>query len=130
MNGTGQPMNEIEQAISDCHIGEFGVCIDDESTEICRYLLGGRYDGRNVPAGLSVYEISSKQWARFRCAGAMPGAIQAVLLRIFREWLPGNPNYELTMGGTVEWYSQGDNSQPDYQSKIWIPVSSVNRKSV
>ena len=45
MNGTGQPMNEIEQVISDCHIGEFGVCIDDESTEICRYLLGGRYDG-------------------------------------------------------------------------------------
>ena len=65
MNGTGQPMNEIEQVISDCHIGEFGVCIDDESTEICRYLLGGRYDGRNVPAGLTVYEIPSKQWARF-----------------------------------------------------------------
>ena len=130
MNGTGQPMNEIEQVISDCHIGEFGVCIDDESTEICRYLLGGRYDGRNVPAGLTVYEIPSKQWARFRCAGAMPGAIQAVLLRIFKEWLPGNPNYELTMGGTVEWYSQGDNSQADYQSEIWIPVSSVNKKTV
>ena len=127
---TGQPMNEIEQVISDCHIGEFGVCIDDESTEICRYLLGGRYDGRNVPAGLTVYEIPSKQWARFRCAGAMPGAIQAVLLRIFKEWLPGNPNYELTMGGTVEWYSQGDNSQADYQSEIWIPVSSVNKKTV
>ena len=128
MNGTGQPTTEMERAISDCHIGEFGVCTDDASTKLCRYLLGGRYDGRKVPAGLTVYEIPAQQWVRFRCVGAMPGAIQAVLLRVFKEWLPGNSNYELAMGGTVEWYSQGDNSKPDYQSEIWIPVSSVKRK--
>lgn len=62
------------------------------------------------------------EWAKFRCVGPMPEALQAVNTRIFKEWLPGNPEYEIAMYANIEWYAKGDTSSPDYESAIWIPV--------
>lgn len=50
------------------------------------------------------------------------GALQSVNTRIFKEWLPENPDYKIAMGVNIEWYSMGDLSAPDYESAIWIPV--------
>jgi AraC family transcriptional regulator len=52
----------------------------------------------------------------------MPGALQSVNTKIFKEWLPGNPDYEIATGMNIEWYSSGDCSSYDYESEIWIPV--------
>ena len=52
----------------------------------------------------------------------MPGALQSVNTRIFNEWLPTNPEYEIAAHYNIEWYAAGDISAPDYQSEIWLPV--------
>lgn len=52
----------------------------------------------------------------------MPGSLQSVNTRIFKEWLPGNPDYEIAVGMNIEWYSYGDMDSSDYESEIWIPI--------
>lgn len=117
------PENETEQVICDCMIGEYGVCVDDIGAEgRFRYLIAGTYGGGPVPEGMTVYEFPDMKWAKFRCCGSMPGALQSVNTKIFKEWLPGNPRYKIAMGANIEWYSQGDMKAADYESGIWIPV--------
>ncbi len=39
------------------------------------------------------------------------------------EWLPGNPEFELSGNATVEWYDRlGEMTDRDHYSAIWIPV--------
>lgn len=118
------PSNEYEQAIYDNRIGEFGVCIDDiGKAGKFRYMIAGRYMGGNVPEGMEVYELPAEDWAKFKCVGTMPDSLQSVNTQIFKEWLPGNPNYEIAGKYNIEWYSSLGNPQAaDYQSEIWIPV--------
>ena len=118
------PANPYEQALVDNCIGEYGVCIDDIGGNRFRYLVAGRYTGGEIPEGMVVYEFPRGDWAVFNCIGPIPEALQTVNTRIFREWLPGNPEYELCGNANVEWYDcvNGEKTDPDYHSAIWIPV--------
>lgn len=119
-----QPETALERAVCACNIGEYGVCIDDGLVPgRFRYLIAGKYDGREVPEGLKVFSFPALTWARFRCSGPMPESLQSVNTKIFREWLPGNPDYEIAGGFNIEWYSmEKDTDAADYESGIWIPV--------
>ena len=104
-------------------IGEFGICIEDNSKQKeFLYMIAGTYNGSSVPEGMKIFEIPALEWAKFKCTGPMPGALQSVNTKIFKEWLPGNPDYEIATGMNIEWYSNGDCSSSDYESEIWIPV--------
>lgn len=118
------PANPYEQALMDNCIGEYGVCIDDIGGGKFRYLVAGKYTGGDVPEDMVVYEFPRSDWAVFDCIGPIPEALQTVNTRIFREWLPGNPDYELYGNASVEWYDcvNGEKSDPDYHSAIWVPV--------
>ncbi len=118
------PANPYEQALMDNCIGEYGVCIDDLGGSRFRYLIAGKYTGGSVPEGMVVYAFPRGEWAVFNCVGPIPEALQSVNTRIFREWLPGNPDYELCGYATVEWYDcvNGEKTDPDYHSAIWVPV--------
>ncbi|MBP0968527.1 MAG: AraC family transcriptional regulator [Oscillospiraceae bacterium] len=118
------PANAYEQALVDNCIGEYGVCIDDIGGGRFRYLVAGRYTGGDVPEGMVVYEFPRGEWAVFSCTGPLPEAMQSVNTRIYSEWLPGNPDYELSGNATAEWYDciNGEKTDPDYRSAIWIPV--------
>ncbi|MBR6860231.1 MAG: AraC family transcriptional regulator [Acidaminococcaceae bacterium] len=118
------PANPYEQALMDNCIGENGVCIDDIGGGKFRYLVAGKYTGGDVPEGMTVYEFPRSDWAVFDCIGPIPKALQTVNTRIFREWLPGNPDYELCGNASVEWYDcvNGEKTDPDYHSAIWVPV--------
>ena len=118
------PANPYEQALVDNCIGEYGVCIDDIGGGKFRYLVAGKYTGGDVPEGMIVYEFPRSDWAVFNCIGPIPDALQSVNTRIFREWLPGNTEYELSGNATVEWYDcvNGEKTDPDYHSAIWVPV--------
>ena len=118
------PANPYEQAIVDNCIGEYGICIDDIGEGKFRYLVAGRYTGGEVPEGMTAYEFPRTEWAVFDCRGPIPEALQSLNTRIFREWLPGNPEYELFGNASVEWYDciNGEKTDPDYHSAIWIPV--------
>lgn len=118
-----KPETALERAISECGIGEYGVCIDDCGGGQFRYLIAGKYDGRPVPEGLEVFTFPPLEWAKFRCSGPLPESLQSVNTKIFQEWLPGNPEFEIAQGYNVEWYSmEKETSSPDYESGIWIPV--------
>ena len=123
-----EPANEYEQALIDNCIGEYGVCIDDAGKGKCRYLVAGKYTGGDVPEGMVLYEFPRGEWAVFNCTGPIPEAFQALNTRIFREWLPGNPEYELSGNAVVEWYDcvNGEKTDPDYHSAIWLPVKRKN----
>lgn len=118
------PENEIEQAIYDNRIGEFGICIDDIGHKgRFRYMIAGRYMGGKVPEGMKLQDIPEADWAKFKCHGAMPEALQSVNTAIWKEWLPGNKEYEIDGDINIEWYSNGGSpSDADYQSAVWIPV--------
>lgn len=117
------PETALEKAVCECNIGEFGVCVEaGASPGRFRYLIAGWYDGREVPEGLTVCTLPALEWARFRCSGPLPESLQSVNTKIFQEWLPGNPEFEIALGANVEWYSMGDTAAPDYESEIWLPV--------
>jgi AraC family transcriptional regulator len=114
---------QVQSVIERCLIGEFGVCIDDKpESKKFTYMIAGKYDGGSIPPGMRVLEIPAVEWAMFRCIGPLPGSLQAVNTEIFKNWLPGNPDYEMPLSLNIEWYSSGDGNKPDYKSGIWIPV--------
>ena len=119
-----EPANPYEQALVDNCIGEYGVCIDDIGDGRFRYLIAGKYTGGEIPEGMVLYEFPRGEWAVFNCVGPLPAAMQSVNTRIFSEWLPGNPEYEISGNANVEWYDtvNGEKTDPDYHSAIWIPV--------
>lgn len=121
--GFDQEENEIRQTIAECMVGEFGVCIDDIGDgKQFRYYIAGAYQGGTIPEGMKVFEIPASEWAKFKCIGTMPQALQTVNTRIFSEWLPGNQDFEMTFPINIEWYSGGDTGDSNYESAIWIPV--------
>lgn len=121
-NGKNSP--EAQRVIEECMIGEFGICIADNSDSgSFRYMIAGRYHGGDIPEGMKVFEIPAMEWAKFHCQGPLPGSLQSINTKIFKEWLPGNPDFAFTMGLNIEWYSPTDCSRPDYESAIWIPVT-------
>lgn len=120
------PENDIERAINANNIGLYGVNIDDR-TEMreggkFRYLVAGEYKGGDVPEGLTTYEFPDVEWAKFISRGPIPTALQSVNTKIFKEWLPGNKDYDIALGASIEWYSNGDPTSENYESAIWIPV--------
>lgn len=119
-----QATTPLEHAIIENHIGEFGLCCAEETPSgKFKYYIAGYYQGKDVPLGLEVIDIPSLEWARFKCMGPMPKALQDVNTKIFREWLPGNKEYEIFGKYNIEWYSSSKNNQAeDYQSEIWIPI--------
>lgn len=125
-SGKQTPNSDIEKAIAQYGIGLYGVCIDD-NPELCTqgkflYLIAGNYTGGDIPDGLTVYEFPDVEWAKFLCKGAIPTALQSINTKIFKEWLPGNTEYEIALPANIEWYSNGDPTSSDYESAIWVPV--------
>lgn len=115
---------EICDAFEKYHIGEFGVCIvENPHGEHFNYMIAGKYDGVDeVPEGLDIYDVPEVKWAKFRCVGPLPEALQTLNTKIFKEWLPVNDKYKIVKDMNIEWYSMGDCKSRDYESGIWIPV--------
>lgn len=114
---------EVQKVIEECIVGEFGVCIEDNSKQKeFLYMIAGTYNGKIIPEGLKIFEVPALEWTKFKCIGPLPGSLQSVNAQIFKEWLPGNPDYEIETGMNIEWYSNGDICSSNYESEIWIPV--------
>ena len=121
-----QEEEEIRQTIAECIVGEFGVCVEDDAGENqFRYYIAGAYQGGSIPKGMTVFEIPASEWVKFKCIGSMPNALQTVNTRIFKEWLPGNQEFEISYHINIEWYSNGDTQSDEYESGIWIPVKRI-----
>ena len=118
-----EPTDDLERAICRYNIGTFGICVDDIGKEDrFHYLIAGDFDGEAAPEGLTTYEFPDLEWAKFKCTGPMPGALQSVNTQIFKDWLPNHEEFEIAMSVNVEWYSKGDVTAEDYESAIWVPI--------
>ena len=120
-----EPKNALEAAFVANNVGEYGICIDNIGKEgKISYMIAGKYMGGDIPDGMKLYSIAGGEWAIFDCIGAMPDAIQNVETRIYNEWLPNNPDFELCGDTTIEWYDPecSDTSSPDYHSAVWVMV--------
>lgn len=117
----GNLTNE-EEVMVKSKIGVYGVNIDDIGNGKFRYLIAGEMNFDNVPKGMTVYEFPDMEWAKFKCVGPMPGALQSVNTKIFEDWLPNNSEYEIAFPASIEWYSSDDMMSSDYESGIWIPI--------
>jgi len=119
-----KPETDIQKAMCEYRIGQFGVCLDGDAKDgRFRYLIAGKYNGGAVPDGMVVHEFPEIEWVKFRCVGPLPGALQSVNTMIFREWLPTNTEFEIALNANIEWYSsEGCTSDDDYESAVWIPV--------
>jgi len=113
--------SECSKAIKENEIGCFAICFDGNGKTF-KYMIGGIYQGGNVPKEMEVLELSSLTWAKFKCVGPLPGALQSVNTKIWSEWIPNNPKYELAQNVDIEWYSNDDMTKDDYVSEIWLPV--------
>ena len=73
---------------------------------------------------VSASTISERESFVFLWPVSMPEALQSLNTQIFKEWLPGNPDYELCGNASAEWYDcvNGEKTDKDYHSAIWIPV--------
>jgi len=113
----------LQSVIEQSKIGEYGISINTQTDESgFRYMIAGMNEVKDIPTEMEAYEIPEMEWAIFRCVGPLPGALQTVNTEIYKEWLPGNNNYEIACGINIEWYSLGDCSSQNYKSEIWIPV--------
>lgn len=85
------------------------------------YTIGMEAKAGAVPKDYEIIHVPAARWAIFDSVGPMPGAIQAVTKRIFREWFPStgyaHPEYEL------EVYLPGDPNSNDYHCQVWIHVN-------
>mgnify|MGYP003306557682 CR=1 FL=1 len=113
----------ISRAIQGNNVGELAVCIHSpDNPDYFGYMIAGFYKGGDLPVGMTMYELKHSKWAKFRCIGAMPNAIQELSERIWKEWVPNSTYYEPLGETCIEWYSNGDTNADDYVAEIWLPV--------
>ena len=103
--------------------GYLGLCAQQKTDgDEFRYGIGCKAsDVEGVPEGFEVIHIPEYTWAVFKCVGPVPGAIQAMWEKIYKEWLPVS-DYELIPDYDIENYLPGNPSSRDYVSEICIPV--------
>ena len=106
--------------------GYLGVCAQKKTAgDSFRYGIGCMAkDVEGVPEGFEILHLPEYIWAVFTCRGPVPGAIQKMWERIYREWLP-TAEYELIPDYELENYLPGDPGAQDYVSEICIPVKRV-----
>lgn len=99
-----------------------------ETLSAFKYLIADDYvPSKEYPDRFVTQEIPANTWAVFPCKGPMPSAMHDVYQKIFKEWLPGNPDYELSGTYNIEYYSDASkypkgNQDENYYSEIWYPV--------
>lgn len=104
------------------NVGTFGVC-NDSSCEKGIYHIAGEYRGGTIPQGFTLVQVPAARWAKFKCTGPVPSAIQAMNSAIYKNWLATNGTYDLDGTFDIEWYSSElSMSDLNYRSEIWLPV--------
>ena len=129
----------FQKAVFENSVGEFGLCICDIPNHNCAtcaeqnfgtcnsktftYVIGGTYQGGDVPEGMKLYPIHSGRWLKIRFEGGMK-AFQKQYTLFFKEWLPQHPEFRCALNASfLEWYQGGPDVQsPDYQCGVMIPL--------
>lgn len=110
-----------------------GACLNQtyeipEGPGFFKYMIADDYvPGREYPEKFTTEVIPENTWAVFPCKGPMPKALQSVNEKIYKEWLPQNPDYEVAGKYNIEMYTYPSKypkgtADENYYTEIWIPV--------
>lgn len=77
---------------------------------------------KDCPDNLTQLEVPALTWGVFEAVGLFPSTLQDVWGRIYAEWFPSTPNYELAEGPQILWNEHKDTTSPKFKSEIWIPI--------
>ncbi len=114
--------SELSKAIMKYSIGSFAICVNNNDSNCFDYYICGRYKEGEIPNGLEKVSFKSSLWAKFKCVGPLPSALQTVNNEIWHEWVINNHEYTLGFDADIEYYSTGDIHSDNYESEIWLPV--------
>lgn len=73
------------------------------------------------PNGFRVSVIPERTWVTAECTGAMPDAIQKLWHELCSEFFPTS-SYKPTCELDIEVYPEGDMTDENYKSQIWVPI--------
>ena len=91
---------------------------EDGSTDVS---IGAEFKAGEEYPEFDLFEIPAGTWAKFSGKGKVYAGLDALMTKIFAEWLPSS-GYEKSMQYTIEIYPPGDSQSDDYAFEIWIPV--------
>lgn len=118
---TGVPQNDVEQALLTHQIGMYAACLC--SGNGFEYWIAGEYKGGRVPEGLKLCTLPESDWAVFTAHGPLPGSLQSLNMEIWQSWLPQvKDQYEVNGDNSIEYYTVGDQTGPDYECGMWVPI--------
>ena len=135
----GKAPDEFQKAAVVNNVGEFGLCtckIPKHNCGTCgalnftacntktfTYVIGGIYNGGNVPEGMALYPLRSGRWLKVHFEGGM-AAFQQQFAKFHDEWLPAHPEFKWADNScSLEWYNGTDISSPDYQCGMMLPLA-------
>jgi len=99
-----------------------GICMDfSENMDEFSYMIA--VDGHEKPGGMIERSIPAATWAVFEAKGPMPEAIQNVWAAIWSQFFAVEP-YAHGPAPDLEIYPNGDVTNPEYISEVWVPVVS------
>ena len=130
--------NAFQKAAFDNGVGEFGLCtcdIPDHDCATCAevffdkcmdksftYVIGGIYQGGDVPEGMRLFSVPDGKWLKVYFEGGMK-AFQEQYGKFHKEWLPAHPEYRWAPDScSLEWYQGTDIQSPDYQCGVMMPL--------
>lgn len=134
----GNEPDEFQKAAIENRVGEFGLCtctIPNHNCATCgiqnftscntntfTYVIGGQYQGGNVPEGMKLFPIHSGHWLKVYFEGGMK-AFQEQFAYFHQQWLPQHPEFQWACNSScMEWYEGTDVNSPDYQCGILMPI--------
>ena len=137
----GKAPNAMQQAVIDNRIGAYGLCTCDlphhncascgeENFTACNskrftYVIGGIYQGGDLPEGMSLYPLYSGSWLKMHFEGGLK-AFQQQYAYFHKEWLPQHPAFQLAKEAScLEWYDGADTESPDYACGVMVPLETM-----
>ncbi len=112
-----------QQAIRDNMIGEYAPCFCDMEKGTFLYVIGGIYQGGDVPEGFALYNLPDGEWLKFEFEGGME-AFHQQYTEVYDKFLPAHPELQARMDINVEWYDGMDMNASDYRCGVMLPLKS------
>jgi AraC family transcriptional regulator len=82
---------------------------------------------KNMPKGTEFFTIPAVTWGKFTSHGPLRPNFQAMIKRIFSEWLPAS-DWEHAGTAEIEYYAEGDADSADYMCEYWVPLVKAKKK--
>lgn len=133
----GKTPDAVQIAVFDNHVGQYAVCDCERSVRNCsncgetalaecggkfRYIIAGKYEGREVPEGMILVDLPDGEWIKFHFVGGM-SAFQEQYMSVFKEWIPSHKEIVHHPDMLVEWYDGDDITSPDFKCGIMLHIS-------